>query len=310
MAILKISENLILLESLRTEIKLKNEEIEMLREEIESQKEKNEMQRDLAEKQRDEISAQKKALTDSIRYASRIQSALQPESKSLSKIFSDYFILNKPKDIVSGDFYWISIKEDKTVVAVADSTGHGVPGAFMSLLGMKILEETVHNIGITQPDKILDNLRDHIIKSMGQTGRAGETSDGMDIALISIDMSNYSLQYAGACNPLLMIRNNNIIEIKGDKMPLGYQTRTNKPFTNHDLEIKPYDSIYLFTDGYTDQFGWRTGKKFCIHNFRELLLSIQNVPMKAQKILLEDNLKNWMGDLEQVDDIMVIGLQI
>lgn len=303
-------QNLKLLESLSTGIMLKNEEIEIQREEIESQKEKNEMQRDLAEKQKDEISAQKKALTDSIRYASRIQSALQPESKSLSKIFSDYFILNKPKDIVSGDFYWISTKEDKTVVAVADSTGHGVPGAFLSFLGIKFLEETVENLGITQPDKILDNLRERIIKSMGQTGKDGETHDGMDIALISIDMANYSLQYAGAWHPLLIIRNNNTIEIKGDRMPLGYQMRTDKPFTNHDLQIKPGDSIYLFTDGYPDQFGWRTGKKFYMHNFRELLLSIQNVPMQAQKILLENNLKNWMGDLEQVDDIMVIGLQI
>jgi serine phosphatase RsbU (regulator of sigma subunit) len=303
-------QNLKLLESLRTEIMLKNEEIEMQSKKIESQKEKNEIQRDLAERQRDEISAQKKALTDSIRYASRIQSALQPESKSLSQIFSDYFILNKPKDIVSGDFYWISTKEDKTVVAVADSTGHGVPGAFMSLLGIEFLEEIVENLGITQPDKILDNLRDRIIKSMGQTGRSGETCDGMDMALIFIDLANYSLQYAGAFNPLFVIRNNNIIVIKGDKMPVGYQTRTNNPFTNHDMQIKPNDSIYLFTDGYPDQFGWRTGKKFYIHNFRELLLSIQNVPMKAQKILLENNLKNWMGDLEQVDDIMVIGLQI
>jgi serine phosphatase RsbU (regulator of sigma subunit) len=303
-------QNLKLLESLRAEIMLKNEEIEMQREEIESQKGKNEIQSDLAEKQMDEISAQKKAMTDSIRYASRLQSALQPESKSLSKIFSQYFILNKPKDVVSGDFYWFFTKEDKTVVAVADSTGHGVPGAFMSILGMEFLEETVLNLGITQPDKILDNLRDHIIKSMGQTGKAGESHDGMDIALISIDMANYSLQYAGAWHPLLIIRNNNIIEIKGDRMPLGYQMRTDKPFTNHDMQIKPNDSIYLFTDGYPDQFGWRTGKKFCMHNFRELLLSIQNVPMKAQKILLENNLKNWMGDLEQVDDIMVIGLQI
>jgi len=303
-------QNINLLELLRADIMLKNEEIEIQREEIKSQKEKNEMQLDLAEKQRDEISAQKKALTDSIRYASRIQSAFQPESKSLCKIFSHYFILNKPKDVVSGDFYWFFTKEDKTVVAVADSTGHGVPGAFMSLLGMEFLEETVVDLGITQPDKILDNLRDHIIKSMGQTGKIGETHDGMDIGLISIDMANYSLQYAGAWHPLLLIRNNNIIEIKGDRMPLGYQMRTNKPFTNHVLQIKPNDSIYLFTDGYLDQFGWRTGKKFYKHNFRELLLSIQNVPMKAQKILLENNLKNWMGDLEQVDDIMVIGLQI
>jgi serine phosphatase RsbU (regulator of sigma subunit) len=303
-------QNLKLLESLKTEVMMKNEEIKMQREEIEARKEEIEMQRDLAEKQRDEILAQKKELTDSIRYARRIQSTLQPESNSLGKIFSDYFILNRPKDIVSGDFYWFCTKEDKTIVAVADSTGHGVPGAFMSLLGIEFLEETVHNKNINQPDKILNNLRDHIIKSMGQTGRSGETFDGLDIALISLDLANYSLHYAGAFNPLIIIRNNEIIEIKGDRMPIGYQSRTSKPFTNHVLQIKPDDSIYLFTDGYPDQFGWRTGKKFYWDNFKELLLSIQNVPMKAQKILLESNLKNWMGDLEQVDDIMVLGLKI
>ncbi len=293
-----------------TSKKRKNEEIEIQSEKIELQKEQVEIQRDLAEKQRDEISVQKKSLTDSIRYASRIQAALLPESELICSVFSDYFILNKPKDIVSGDFYWFSQKNGKMVVAVADCTGHGVPGALMSVLGMKFLDEIVNDTGITQPNRILDNLRERIIKSLGQTGRAGETNDGMDIALVSIDPVNNSLHYAGAFNPLYIIRNNNLRVIKGDRMPLGFRTSMNTPFTNHEILIDPNDSIYLFTDGYADQFGWRSNKKFNKKNFRELIVSIQNVPMKAQKILLENNLKNWMGDLEQIDDIMIIGIQI
>jgi len=299
-----------LLEWQKNEIIQKTEKIETHRDAIESQKEEIETQRDLAETQRDRISAQKKELTDSIKYASRIQSALSPESESFSKIFSDYFILNKPKDIVSGDFYWLSVKGNKTVVAVADCTGHGVPGAFMSMLGVEFLNEIVNNLGIVQPNRILNNMRDRIIKVMGQTGTIGETGDGMDMALVSIDLENYSLQYAGAFNPLFIIRNNNLNEIKSDRMPIGFFHRIEKPFTNHEIEIKANDSIYLFSDGYKDQFGWRSDKKFNMNNFRELLLSIQNVPMKAQKLLLENNLKNWMGDMEQVDDILVVGIRI
>ena len=153
-------------------------------------------------------------------------------------------------------------------------------------------------------------MRDRIIKTMGQTGKTGETGDGMDIALVSIDLENYTLQYAGAFNPLFIIRNNNLSEIKGDRMPLGFHIKIDKPFTNHEIEIKANDSIYLFSDGYKDQFGWRSNKKFNLDNFRKLLLSVQNVPMKAQKLLLENNLKNWMGDMEQIDDIMVIGIRI
>lgn len=278
--------------------------------EIIQKNEEIETQRDLAETQWDRISAQKNELTDSITYASRIQSALLPESGYFSKIFSDYFILNKPKDIVSGDFYWLSIKGDKTIVAVADCTGHGVPGAFMSMLGVEFLNEIVNNLGIVQPNKILNNMRDRIIKSMGQTGKSGEAMDGMDIALVSIDLENDSLQYAGAFNPLFIIRNNNLSEINGDRMPLGFHLKIDKPFTNHEIEIKANDSIYLFSDGYKDQFGWRSNKKFNLDNFRKLLLSVQNVPMKAQKLLLENNLKNWMGDMEQIDDIMVMGIRI
>jgi serine phosphatase RsbU (regulator of sigma subunit) len=303
-------ENKLLLEWQKNEIIQKSEEIETQMDAIESQKEEIETQRDLAEKQRDEISVQKKELTDSIKYASRIQSALLPESESFSKIFSDYFILNKPKDIISGDFYWLLTKGNKTVVAVADCTGHGVPGAFMSILGVEFLNEIVNNLGIVQPNRILNNIRNRIIKSMTQTGKVGETSDGMDIALVSIDLENYTLQYAGAFNPLFIIRNNNLSEIKGDRMPVGFHEKIDKPFTNHEIQIKVNDSIYLFSDGYKDQFGWRSNKKFNPDNFRELLLSVQNVPMKAQKLLLENTLKNWMGDVEQIDDIMVVGLRI
>ncbi len=303
-------ENKLLLKWQKNEIIQKSEEIETQMDAIESQKEEIETQRDLAEKQRDEISVQKIELTDSIKYASRIQSALLPESESFSKIFSDYFILNKPKDIVSGDFYWLSTKGNKTVVAVADCTGHGVPGAFMSILGVEFLNEIVNNIGIVQPNKILNNIRGRVIKLMTQTGKVGETSDGMDIALVSIDLENYTLQYAGAFNPLFIIRNNNLSEIKGDRMPIGFHEKIDKPFINHEIQIKANDSIYLFSDGYKDQFGWRNDKKFSLDNFRELLLSVQNVPMKAQKLLLENNLKNWMGDIEQIDDILVVGIRI
>lgn len=299
--------NKLLLES---EIIEKTEEIETQRNAIDSQKEELETHRDLAETQRDKITAQKRELTDSIQYARRIQSALLPGIESLKEIFSDYFILNKPKDIVSGDFFWISKNNNKIVVAVADCTGHGVPGAFISILGIKFLNEIVNNLEIIQPNKILNNLRDMIIESLGQTGKAGEADDGLDIALISINWENYSLQFSGAFNPLFLIRDNKLIEIKGDRMPLSFLKTIDKSFTNHEIQIYANDSIYLFTDGYKDQFGWRSDKKFNLGNFRELLLSVQNVPMKAQKLLLENNFNNWKGDLEQIDDIMVVGLRI
>jgi len=287
-----------------------NREIETLKDEIESQKEELETRRDLAEEQRDKITVQKNELTDSIKYASRIQSSLMPGSELFKKSFSDFFILNKPKDIVSGDFYWISVKGSKTVVAVSDCTGHGVPGAFMSLLGIGLLNEIVNDLNIVQPNLILNNLRDKVIKSLAQSGTYEETMDGMDIALITVDRENFTLQFSGALNSLIMIRNNKLSEIRGDRMPVGAYLIAEIPFTNHEIEIEANDSIYLFSDGYKDQYGWRNNRKLKHNKFLELLLSIQNVPMKAQKILLENNLKNWMGDLEQIDDILVVGMQV
>ena len=292
------------------EIHRLNKEIETLKNEIESQKEELEIRRDLAEKQRDEIIAQKKELTDSIKYASQIQSSMMPGSELFKISFYDYFIFSKPKDIVSGDFYWITANGNKTIVAVTDCTGHGVPGAFMSMLGIGLLNEIVNEKNIVQPNLILNNLRDKVIKSLTQSGGDNETMDGMDIALITLDREKHTLQYSGAHNSLIMIRNNNLSEIRGDRMPVGSYLVAEIPFTNHEIEIKANDSIYLFSDGYKDQYGWRSNRKLKHNRFLEFLLSIQNVPMKAQKILLENNLKNWMGDLEQIDDILVVGVQI
>jgi len=233
-----------------------------------------------------------------------------PGSELFRKSFSDYFILNKPKDIVSGDFYWISEIGSETVVAVTDCTGHGVPGAFLSMLGIGLLNEIVNELNIVQPNLILNNLRDRVIKSLAKPGENNETMDGMDIALITVNREKHTLQYSGAFNSLILIRNNNLSEIRGNRMPVGFSLITDIPFTNHEIEIKANDSIYLFSDGYKDQFGWRSNRKLQHNKFLGFLLSIQNVPMKAQKILLENNLKNWMGDLEQIDDILVVEVQV
>ncbi|MCK5135688.1 MAG: SpoIIE family protein phosphatase [Bacteroidales bacterium] len=295
---------------IQKDIDLKTKEVNIQNEEIESQKEIIETQRDVALKQRDEIATQKQAITDSIRYASRIQSALLPFEETFLNSFSDYFILYLPKDIIGGDFYWISKKHNITVVAAADCTGHGVPGALMSIMGMTFLDEIVNNLGIVQPDLILNNLRQRIINTLGQKGSYGETSDGMDIALFTIDYVSNKLQYSGAFNHLLIVRNDTMTELKADRMPLAYYTGINTPFTKHEFDISANDSIYIYSDGYSDQFGWREGKKYKLRRFKDLLMNFQDVPMKGQKVLLENELNNWKGDVDQLDDILVLGMQI
>lgn len=297
-------------EKQKEDIIKKNEEIKIQAVKIERQNEQIEIQRDLAEKQRDEIALQKKALIDSIRYASRIQSALLPDHELLGRNFSGFFILNKPRDILSGDFYWFSEIKDKIIIVVADCTGHGVPGALLSVLGMKFLDEIVNSKGIIRPDNILNHLRKRIIGSIGPSGKNEGTSDGMDIAVVSIDKAGHRLHFAGALNPLIIINNGNLREIKGDMLPLGSQTISDKSYKQHEVILEPEDSVYLFTDGYADQFGWRSNKKIKLKYFRDLIISIQNLPVKAQGLLLENNLKNWMGDLEQTDDILVLGLKL
>ena len=259
--------------------------------------------------QRDQIFQQKQEITDSIHYASRIQEAILPRETMLNKL-QDHFILFKPRDIVSGDYYWMTLKDNKTIVAAADCTGHGVPGAFMSMLGISFMNEIVNKSDTTQANEILNQLRSHVVESLGQTGEEGEQQDGMDLALCVIDMKAKKIQYSGAYNPLYLIRNNELIEYKPDKMPIGIHREKKEAFTNRLIDVEIGDALYMFSDGYVDQFGGPRQKKFMSKSFKELLLQINSKPMEEQREILNTTIEDWMGQVEQIDDILVMGMRI
>ncbi|MFC2098359.1 tetratricopeptide repeat protein [Bacteroidota bacterium] len=259
--------------------------------------------------QRDQIFQQKQEITDSIQYASRIQNAILPPEAMLSKL-QDHFILFKPRDIVSGDYYWMTLKDNKTIVAAADCTGHGVPGAFMSMLGISFMNEIVNKSDETQANEIMNQLRGNVIESLGQTGVEGEAQDGMDMALCVIDTNAMKVQFSGAYNPLYLIRNNELLEFKPDKMPIGIHREKSDPFSNHEIDVEVGDVMYMFSDGYVDQFGGPRQKKFMTKNFKELLLRINKKPLKEQRDILDNTIEEWMGSVEQIDDIIVMGLRI
>lgn len=278
--------------------------------EIQEQKAEIEAQRDELEAQRDEILSQKDNITDSITYASRIQKAMLPMNEHFDQSFKDHFILYKPRDIVSGDFYWIAEDTEKIYFAAADCTGHGVPGAFMSMLGISSLNEIIS--GDKQKltaAKILNLLREKVKFSLHQTGKEGEAKDGMDIALCILDKKTMILEYAGAYNPLYHFRNEKLNEYKADRMPIGIYHMEKETFTNHEITIMPGDTIYLFSDGYADQFGGPDQTKFKSANLKKLLTEIVNQPMDKQKEILEEKFNQWKGDLDQVDDIILIGIK-
>ncbi len=266
-------------------------------------------QHDIVSKQKDEISIQKKEITDSITYAQRIQNALLPPHEYIDSILPEYFILYKPKDIVSGDYYWLSRSDNKTIVAVADCTGHGVPGALMSMLGISALNQIIKSNNDFHASDILNELREQIKISLRQSSQNSETKDGMDIALMILDFSNNVLEYAGAYNPVYIIRKGELIEKQPDKMPIAIHPLMND-FTNHQLEISKGDSIYLFSDGFADQFGGPKSKKFMYKQFKELLIKISEKPMNEQKRKLENTFEQWKGQNIQTDDITVLGLKI
>jgi len=255
------------------------------------------------------IESQRKEITDSIQYASRIQSALLPPEEELDLLLPSYFILNKPRNIVSGDYYWLAQKDNKIVVAVADCTGHGVPGAFMSILGIAYLNEILNQSPVIQANEILNRLRAQIIKSLRQTGKADEARDGMELALCMVDFDNKSLQYSGAFRPLYLIRDNEIIELKGDSMPIGIYNDEELSFNNEEVTFKENDIIYMFTDGYVDQLGGPDRKTFKSAKFKQLLIRIHQKPMQEQKDILEKEYEQWKRDIEQIDDIMVMGIR-
>lgn len=257
----------------------------------------------------DIINEKNKDITASIEYASKIQEALLPTREN-NHLFNDSFILLQPKDIVSGDFYWYARVDNIKIIAAVDCTGHGVPGAFMSMIGNTFLHEIVNEKRITEPGKILDELRKRVIRALSQEGEEGGRRDGMDMALCAIDEDAMTLEFAGANNPVYIAKNGEITEIKGDKQPVGYMPEKMDPFTNHSVKIAKGDAVYIFSDGYADQFGGPKGKKFMYKRFKELILSIQQLPMESQLKSLDNTIIEWMGELEQLDDICVMGIRV
>ncbi|MDF2435634.1 MAG: response regulator with CheY-like receiver, AAA-type ATPase, and DNA-binding domain [Bacteroidota bacterium] len=255
------------------------------------------------------IEEKNKDITDSINYAKRIQDAILPAKELKYKIFSNAFVLFKPKDIVSGDFYWFAEKDGKRLIAACDCTGHGVPGALMSMIGNNILNQIVVESGITATDKILELLNKEIRKALKQDGFEA-TKDGMDIALLCFN-SDSEIEYSGAQRPLWIVHNNEIKEIKADKQSIGgLQNETEKTFNKHIVHLQKGDSIYIFSDGYVDQFGGTEGKKFMSKQLKSILLNIHHLPILQQEKFLDDTIENWKSDKEQIDDILVIGIKI
>lgn len=259
------------------------------------------------EKQKAELELKDKNLTDSLVYAKRIQEALLPSEDYFRKHFRESFIFYKPKDILSGDFYWIGEKGSKVFVVAADCTGHGVPGALMSVIGLEIIEKTINEDNIEKPSLILDILSRELQKTFNGGKNVGAViRDGMDIGLCMIDKQNRKLEFAGAFFPLYLIRDYNLIVIKGDKLIIG-MNQSGAKYTCHEMNLRKDDMLYLFSDGYVDQFGGKENKKFMYRRFRYILMTIHRFSMNDQKSILQDNLENWMAGGMQVDDIMVLG---
>lgn len=228
----------------------------------------------------------------------------------------NFFILYKPKDIVSGDFYHALAhqpsghKNELFFVCTADCTGHGVPGALMSMVGISQLNESIIEKNLVHPNDILDNMRKGIIASLNPEGSEEESKDGMDCVLCAYDFENKTMEFAAANNPLWLVRNKELIEYKADKMPVGKYHSETKPFTLQKVELKKGDIVYTFTDGFADQFGGEKGKKYKYKQLQELLLSKCQLPMEEQKGILENEFESWKGKLEQVDDVLIIGIRI
>lgn len=287
----------------------KNLRIRQANEQLRAQNIEIEKQRELATQQRDEIAKQQKKITDSITYARFIQQAVMPPEDFLYEHIPEHFVLYKPKDIVSGDFYWALPREGKLAVAAVDCTGHGVPGGFMSMMGVAFLNDIVNQIEPLRPDLALNQLREKTIESLRQSGKSTDSKDGMDLALVVLDKKNRKLQYAGAHNPLIIIRDGQLLETRADRMSISYEPKQ-APFQNHELEVKKGDTIYIFSDGYADQFGGQPRRKFNRGNLHKLLIEIHQKPVEEQKQIMDKTIEEYKGNREQIDDILIIGMKI
>lgn len=317
-AYIKMRERKLILEKHELEEKVNERTIEIRRQKSEIE-EKNlylEEAYDQISEQKALIEQKNTDITASIEYAKRIQTAMLPSGKVLQESLEDHFIIFKPKDIVSGDFYWTRQKGDSLVLVAADCTGHGVPGAFMSMLGISFLDEIVDKENETDPGRILNKLRDSIIVSLKQKGQGSDSKDGMDMAVCYINLNTGEMHFAGANNPLYLISNGSLEEIGADRMPVAIHERM-EPFTSHRRTLQPGTQLYLFSDGFADQFGGAEGRKFKYRPFRELLLSVSGKPMCEQKLDIEKCFRDWIAGpdpsgkpYEQVDDIVILGCRM
>jgi serine phosphatase RsbU (regulator of sigma subunit) len=263
------------------------------------------------EKQKEEIEEQKKHIMDSIYYARRIQNAILPSFNIIDQHLKSYFIYYLPKDIVSGDFYWIHEADGLFMVAAVDCTGHGVPGAFMSIVGFNQLNYAVTVKKARSASKILDELNQGVITTLNENTSETSIKDGMDMSLCVFDLDKKKAEFAGANNPLVLIRENQITRYKGNRFPIGaFDGSQPQSFTNNEIDLIDGDCLYLFSDGYADQFGGLDGKKFMYRRFEELLIEVNKLPMDEQKETLNKRLMKWKGSYDQVDDILVIGIKI
>jgi serine phosphatase RsbU (regulator of sigma subunit) len=297
------------IESDETRNRIKNIEISHAVEKSEQEKEIFRLKNVELKNAFDIIEDKNKDITASINYASRIQRAVLPTQDELSELSKYCFVFYQPKDIVSGDFYWMKRIENKLIIVVADCTGHGVPGALMSMLGISFLEEIVNTRLISESGQILDALRFEIQRSLHQSEDNSESRDGMDISLCVIDQSKRIIQFSGAFNNLYLIRRNELTELKADRMPIGISGFSVNSFTTQSVKINRGDWIYMFSDGYADQFGGLNNKKFKYSAFKELILRIHKLPAIKQKLALEKELNEWKGSNTQTDDILVFGMK-
>lgn len=272
--------------------------------EVVAQKEELEAQRDL-------LADQQKHIMDSIHYSKRLQNAILPTQDFVKELFPESFVFYLPKDIISGDFYWFHHHGNKRYFSAIDCTGHGVPGALVSMVGQNWLNYAVKDLQLERPSDILDALNDGVMSTFKERDDESSVKDGMDIALCCIDYDNMTLEFAGAYNPVLIISNGEVNQIKGDKFPIGaFFKGIRGRFANHTVPVQKGDMVYVFSDGYADQFGGPNNFKFLTKRFRELLLEIHPDPLNVQYDKLYSTLKDWVGDLEQLDDITVIGIKI
>jgi len=263
--------------------------------------------------QKEQILVQNNKLLDSLKYALNIQEALLPGREFMNKTLPEHFVLFKPKDLVSGDFYWFKHINNHefniSILVVADCTGHGVPGAFMSMLGIAFLNEIVIRKDVRTAADILNQLRDKVLDNLVQQNNGKVISDGMDVAVVILNHRKQTMQFAGAFRPLIMIRNNELIKFNGNKMPIGRYTKEFKPFTYTEFPVQKNDMFYVFTDGFADQFGEATNQKYLMKTMKKLLLSIHDLPMENQQNLLARVFSQWQGNCEQTDDVLLVGFR-